>query len=328
MEELNFPQVYAAIHKDENVRKASRSGGVFTAFSDQILKENGVVYGVVLKNNILAEHTRVVDSIGRDAMRGSKYIQSSTKNTFKEVQEDLKKGKHVLYTGTSCQIAGLKGLLQNQNLDHLYCIDIVCHGVPSPIIWQDYVNFLEKKLNATCTNVDFRDKNTFGWTAHYEKLTFRSHFFKRKRNYYSDTFKKLYYGHYILRPSCYKCPYKSITHPGDITIADYWGIKKAAPELYDDKGVSLVLINNQKGYELLNSIKPYVRLKSTRIEDSMQPPLKAPFSEPINRAVFWEDYHNMPFEKLLNKYVQKRGLKKLLHNLNIIKKVLSSKWNK
>lgn len=324
MNDRNFPKVYAVIHKDENVRRESRSGGVFTALSDQVLKRNGVVYGVVLRNNILAEHTRAIDSAGRDAMRGSKYIQSSTKNTFKEVQADLLEGKSVLYTGTSCQIAGLKEFLKNAKQENLYCIDIVCHGVPSPIIWKDYVHFLEKKLKSTCTNVDFRDKKTFGWTAHYETLTFRSNLFRWERKYHSDIFKKLFYDHYTLRPSCYKCPYKSIAHPGDITIADYWGIQKAAPELYDNKGISLVLINNEKGQELFESIKPYVIFKPTKIEDSMQPPLTAPFAEPTDRAFFWEDYHAMPFGRLLNKYVKNKGIRGFFHRLSIMKKALHS----
>ena len=324
MESQIFPQVYAAIHTDENIRRKSRSGGVFTVFSDQILKRSGVVYGVVLKNNTIAQHIRAADTVGRDAMRGSKYIQSSTKNTFREVREDLNAGKIVLYTGTSCQIAGLKGFLKNVDQENLYCIDIVCYGVPSPFIWRDYVHFLENKFKSTCTDVDFRDKKTFGWKAHYEALTFRSGLLKRERKYYNDTFKKLFFSNHILRPSCYACPYKSIAHPGDITIADYWGIQKAAPEFYDNKGVSLVLINNEKGRELFESIKPYLRFKPTRIEDSMQPSLKAPVSEPADRAIFWEDYRSMPFGQLLKKYTYNKGVKGMLHRLIIKKKVLTS----
>ncbi len=322
MEKNMYPQVFAAINTNENIRGKSRSGGVFTAVSDVILKQDGTVYGVILKDCVRAEHIRAIDHSGRDSMRGSKYIQSSTMNTYREVREDLRKGKKVLYTGTSCQIAGLKGYLRNEKQDNLYCMDIICHGVPSPLVWESYVRYLEKKLNGDCLDVDFRNKEVFGWKAHYESLQFRTRIGKREKKYYSDVFKDLFYSHYILRPSCYKCPYKSIIHPGDMTIGDYWGIRKAAPELDDDKGVSLVLVNNAKGEELFTCIKDSVKYKSTLIEDSMQPPLIAPFEEPEERDMFWRDYYSMPFDKLLNKYSNHKGIYSFINSMRIMKKIV------
>ena len=115
-------------------------------------------------------------------------------------------------------------------------------------------------------------------------------------------FTTLFYGHSILRPSCYECPYKSVTHPGDITIADYWGIEKAAPEFDDNKGVSLVLINTASGKAAFDFVKESIIWKETRLEDSMQPPLKAPFPEPQNRSIFWNDFQTKGFEYVLRKY--------------------------
>ena len=106
----------------------------------------------------------------------------------------------------------------------------------------------------------------------------------------------------ILRPSCYECPYKSVTHPGDITIADYWGIEKAAPEFDDNKGVSLVLLNNEIGEKTFEKVKSQLRWKQTRLEDSLQPPLKAPFPRPENREQFWNDFRNKPFDYMAKKY--------------------------
>ena len=325
MEKNMYPQVFAAINTNENIRGKSRSGGVFTAVSDVILKQDGTVYGVILIDCVRAEHVRATDHSGRDSMRGSKYIQSSTMNTYREVREDLRKGKKVLYTGTSCQIAGLKGYLRNEKQDNLYCVDIICHGVPSPLVWESYVRYLEKKLNGDCLDVDFRNKEVFGWKAHYESLLFHTRIGNREKNYYSDAFKDLFYGHYILRPSCYKCPYKSIIHPGDMTIGDYWGIQKAVPELDDNKGVSLVLVNNAKGEELFTCIKDLVKYKSTRIEDSMQDPLIAPFQEPEERVLFWRDFHSMPFDRLLNKYSNYKGIYRLINLIRIRKKTLFQK---
>lgn len=118
----------------------------------------------------------------------------------------------------------------------------------------------------------------------------------------SGVFKNLFYGHNILRPCCYECPFKSIMHPGDITIADYWGIEKAAPEFDDNKGVSLVLVNNEKGMSAFEAIKETIMWKKTRIEDSMQPPLKAPFPKPVAREQFWWDLKNKSFDYVARKY--------------------------
>ena len=155
----------------------------------------------------------------------------------------------------------------------------------------------EKKSWSKVKKVDFRNKKDFGWRDHIETLCL-----KNGKTVNSKVFTTLFYGHSILRPSCYECPYKSVTHPGDITIADYWGIEKAAPEFDDNKGVSLVLINNDKGKEVFDSIKDRVKWKETRLEDSMQPPLIFPYPEPQNRKNFWSDFENRNFNYIVNKY--------------------------
>lgn len=291
-----YPVVYAVKHSNYNTRMASRSGGVFTAFSDYFLQHEGVVYGCILTDTWEAVHIRATTMKDRDLMRGSKYVQSKIGEVYSLVKEDLENGQDVLFSGTSCQIAGLKSYI-GQNHDSLVCVDIICHGVPSVTVFKDYIRWQEKKYHRKCGSFDFRNKLVHGWAAHIETLQF-----EHGKEVDSDVFTKLFYGHCILRPSCYRCPYKDILHPGDITIADYWGIEKAAPDFDDNKGVSLVLINNKTGGVLFDNINKYVECRKCRLEDSMQEPMKGPFDAPSNREEFWKDYHTKDFEFIAKKY--------------------------
>lgn len=290
------PKVYAVRHKDEGIRAVSRSGGIFTAISDVILEHGGVVYGCILTDDFRAVHVKADNPAHRDRMRGSKYIQSKIGEVYRDVQEDLIAGRGVLFSGTSCQVAGLKCYLRKE-YSSLLCIDIVCHGVPSLVVWQEYLRWQERRNHSKVVRVDFRNKGDYGWRAHTETL-----WFENGRNVSSEIFKNLFYGHRVLRPSCYECPYKSIMHPGDITIADYWGIEKAAPEMDDNRGVSLVLINNDRAESVFADVKHMLHWKVTRIEDSMQPPLEAPFPRPDDRDQFWEDFRNKGFGYIARKY--------------------------
>ena len=295
-ENISAPATYAVKHKEEGVRAASRSGGIFTALSDRVLSQNGVVYGCILTESFKAVHARAVTPEERNNMRGSKYIQSDLNGIFAQVKTDLEKGNGVLFSGTSCQIAGLKSYLEKE-YDKLLCVDILCHGVPSPLVWEKYLKWQEQCNNSKVLAVDFRNKKDYGWKAHVESL-----YFENSNQVDSKICKKLFYDHYILRPSCYKCPYKSITHPGDITIADYWGIDKAAPRFNDNKGVSLVLVNNEKGKKIFDEVKAELNIAETKIEDSIQPPLKAPFPAPENRTQFWSMFYSKPFGKIVSRY--------------------------
>lgn len=310
------PKVYAVQHKNEEVRAASRSGGIFTALSDDVLNQGGVVYGCVLTADFKAVHVRADSKDGRDRMRGSKYIQSSMGDMYKAVRKDLLVDRKVLFSGTSCQVAGLKCFL-GEEYSNLLCIDLVCHGVPSPAVWKKYLKWQEKKTHGKTIAVDFRNKKDFGWRDHKEKICMDN-----GQTVNSTVFTSIFYSHLALRPCCYECPYKSIMHPGDITIADYWGIEKAAPEFDDNKGVSLVLVNGDVGEKAFNTVKDTIRWKWTHIEDSMQPSFKAPYPRPINRDAFWNDFSSRDFGYISRKYGGagitnkiKRGLKKIKKRL-------------
>ena len=282
-------KVFAARHHDGDVVMNSRSGGIFTALSDCFL-EDGKVYGCILDEQLHAIHIGTSSKSVRDKMRGSKYVQSDLGESFKSIKEDLENNLNILFSGTSCQVDGLKRFLQ-KDYPNLLCVDIVCHGVPSPKVFESYLQY-----QGNVTAVDFRNKKDFGWRNHVETLTVDGN----KIN--STVWTNLFYSGVILRPSCYECPYKSIEHPGDITIADYWGIEKAAPEFDDDRGVSLALINTNKGCEYFDRIKGLLVYKETRIEDSMQRAFIRSEIRPQKRDRFWNDFNEKDFRYLTKVY--------------------------
>ena len=290
------PSVFAVKHKDMNTRLASRSGGIFSALSDFILDNGGVIYGCAMTADNTAVHIRAESKQERNRMRGSKYVQSDTSNIMNAVKNDLEHGRNVLFSGTSCQIAGLRSFLQ-KDFENLLCVDIVCHGVPSPKVWRDYVMWQEKRNKSKCINADFRNKIDFGWNAHVETLTFEN-----GKSVNSEIYKMLFYNHSILRPCCYYCPYKDIIHPGDISIADYWGIEKAAPGFDDNLGVSLVLINNTKGEVYFKKVEKQIEIRKCNIEDSMQLPLQRSVQVPDMRQKFWNDYEKHGFGYVAKAY--------------------------
>lgn len=254
------PQTFAAKHRDEVIRMASRSGGIFTALSDYVLEQNGVVYGAVLNDSFMAEHIRATTKDERDRMRGSKYIESRLGDSFKLIKKDLEDGTIVLFTGTSCQVAGLRAFLR-KDYRNLIAVDILCKGVPSPKVWRSYLEWLSHWLGQ-CVAVDFRNKRDFGWADHVETISFK------KRMKHSRVFAKLFSSHYMLRPSCYECRYKTVMHPGDLTIGDYWEIDRALPGFNDNRGVSLVMVNTSRGKVVFDEIKGELICHETNYEES------------------------------------------------------------
>lgn len=163
------PSCYAVVHKNFEVRRNSRSGGIFTALSDYILQNQGVVYGAIITSEMTVSHFRAENFAGRNLMRGSKYVQSDISKCFSLIKGDLENGRQVLFTGTSCQVAAVKTAL-GKDYPNLYTVDIVCHGVPSPGVWKEYISYIQKKYNAECFEFDFRNKKKFGWPAHIETI--------------------------------------------------------------------------------------------------------------------------------------------------------------
>lgn len=171
---LPKPDAYAARHKDMDEIMKSRSGAAFAAISDYILEQGGVVYGAGYKDHFRVAHKRATTKEERDEFRGSKYVQSDLSGVFRLIKQDLKNGLTVLFSGTPCQTSGLNSYVGKKLRENLVLIDIVCHGVPSPYIWRDYIAYLEKNQGAPIVWVNFRDKQKYGWAAHHETFKFKN----------------------------------------------------------------------------------------------------------------------------------------------------------
>lgn len=288
---------YAVIHKDENVRAQSRSGGVFTALSDAVLEQNGVIYGCSLDENFTAHHTRAETEEERNSFRGSKYIQSDTGDCYKLCGEDLASGRTVLFSGTPCQIDGLKCYIEAKkiNAENLYTVDIICHSVASPKVWKKFVDW--RSQGKKVDSVDFRDKESFGWAAHKETLTVEG------EKMSSDYFAGIYANNYINSLCCHNCYYKSLNRAGDITIGDYWHINEQKSSFNDNKGVSLVIVNTDKGRALFEKCSDSICVEEHNLMESLQPALTENYAIPKEREKFFENADKMSFDKIVDKYL-------------------------
>ena len=242
---------YAAQTKDEYIRQNSSSGGIFTEIASYIINNGGVVFGAAFDETFKVIHIGVENIADLDRLRGSKYVQSEIGNTYVQAKTHLESGRMVLFTGTPCQIAGLYSYL-GKNYDSLYTQDIICHGVPSPMIWKKYIEFREKKAAAKLRRTFFRHKK-YGWKMFSVQFEF-TNCTEYIQILSEDLYMRSFLRNLTLRPSCYSCAFKTKQRPSDFTLADFWGIDKMMPDFHDDIGVSLVITQTEKGKKLFNSI--------------------------------------------------------------------------
>lgn len=324
---LDKPLAYGARHKDMNEVETSRSGAAFIAISDYILEQGGVVYGAGYTDHFRVVHKRATTKEERDEFKGSKYVQSDMTGVFRQVKQDLRDGLTVLFSGTPCQTSGLNSYVGKRLRENLFLVDIVCHGVPSPYIWRDYIAYLEKKQGSPIVWVNFRDKQKYGWAAHHET-------FKFKMGGGKMSFTYLFYKHIILRKSCEKCHFTNLHRPSDITIADFWGWQKTDPNINsDDKGVSLVLINTEKGRKLFEASKDRMNTVQAGIQNCLQPNMQHPTKIDRKRNEFERDYQAKGFDFVYKKYgedgwrykVDKIQIRIISSLKNLIKKIIGRK---
>lgn len=256
-------EVYAAKNKNIEEQKTSSSGGIFSVLSNYVLDKNGKVYGCTLDDNLNIKHIGISNKSELNKIKGSKYVQSNTENTFEEVKEDLKNNKFVLYSGTPCQIAGLKAFL-GKEYNNLITVDLVCHGVPSPKLFKAYLKWLENKNDSKIKTYEFRnkEKNAWGLTA---KIVFENGKIKYVKAE-TDPYYKTFLDSKTYREVCYNCKYANENRVGDITLADYWGIEKEHPEFYDENGVSAILINTIKGKEIFEKVRENIEVEKSTLE--------------------------------------------------------------
>lgn len=296
------PKIYAVKNKDESARMASSSGGIFSAISDFILDNGGLVSGVAFDKDMLVVHKIASTKVERDKFRGSKYVQSDLKYVYSEIKDLLKKNKMVLFTGTPCQNAGLKNFLDMERVksDNLILCDIVCHGTPSPLLWREHISFLENKNEGKLLKHSFRWKEV-GWRGYNVYAAFDNG--KRKLNTADvKSFANIFSSGTALRPSCHRCRYTNLKRPSDITIGDFWGVEKTMPQFDDNKGISLTLINTDMGQKLFESIKDKIMYRDSNSKDCLQRNLQEPTKVSEKREKFWTDYHLHGYEYVIKKY--------------------------
>ncbi|MGM9800105.1 MAG: Coenzyme F420 hydrogenase/dehydrogenase, beta subunit C-terminal domain [Muribaculaceae bacterium] len=294
--DFSNPIVFAFRHKDMKEMEKSQSGGAFALLSDFILENGGVVYGAGYQGHFRVVHKRATTKEERDEFRGSKYVQSDLCNAFNEVKNDLKNGLTVMFSGTPCQTSGLIKFVGPKLRERLFVMDIVCHGVPAPFVWRDYIEWLEKKKSKKIIKVNFRNKPLFGWKSHKET-------FEYEDDTYTYTYTYTFYQHVNLRYSCYNCKFTNTCHPSDITVCDYWGIERLSKTFAaDNKGCSLILINTNKGIAWFDSIKNRADVLESNIDLCLQPQLQHPAKMHPDRAKYEEDFINKGFPYVAYRY--------------------------
>ncbi len=262
--EYNAPEYYAAFNLEEKDRIKSSSGGMVSLIAKTTLKKKGVVYGVALEEK-QAKNIRIDNEKELYKIMGSKYVQSEIGHTLKNVKQDLDDQKQVLFTGTPCQIEGLRSYL-NKDYNNLTCVSIICHGVPSPEIFKKYIEEKEKKNSSKLKKINFRNKQ-LGWhnyNIEYEYDNGKKEVVPASKDIYMSGYLK----DYFLRECCYNCQMKyGEKSTADIIIGDFWGIESTLPEIDDDKGVSAIVINSAKGKDIFEELKANIKYEKVSLED-------------------------------------------------------------
>lgn len=309
---VNFPVkknrsekiVYACWSKNNDIRKNSTSGGLFSELAGQVLQENGVVYGAALNNRQKVVHIRVDDVENLRLLRGSKYVQSCIGYIYQMVEKDLKHGRQVLFSGTACQIAGLYRYLPIKYATLITC-DVICHGVPSPKILDEYLKSIENKYNSAVDKINFRDKST-GWFDFSMKIWF-SNGRKYRKIKFADPYTIGFLSELYLRPSCHTCSYVGTERVADLTIADFWGYRDSCKEdINDNRGVSLCMINSKIGRQLFEKTKDKLCVFERSLEDAVKGNrcLREPYPASPNREAFWITYKEKGYKAAERKFLQ------------------------
>lgn len=318
------PLVYAAINNDESIRMQSSSGGIFTLLAEYVIENGGVVFGACFDRdwNVVHDYTETKEGLAR--FRGSKYVQSNVGNSFSQVKAFLDSGREVLFSGTPCQVAGLKNYLRKP-YPNLLTVDLVCHGVPSPEVWRKYLQetvckAYRIKKNKSAINlcdyisdISFRFKDK-GWKKYSIKIVFRNGKFEMMP-FYENPYMNIFLSNLSLRPSCYACPTKLYNVQSDITIADFWGVNDIKPDIDDDKGCGLILIHSKEKLKFLCRMNCKLLLQQLCSVVRYNPSILYSVNEPVNRNFFWTIYYKQDW------YISYRATKSQSVFMRIVRKI-------
>ncbi len=319
---LSAPASYAAYAHDDGLRSVSSSGGIFSLLALWVLRQNGVVFGAAFAEDHSVHHIMIDCEEDLPLLQGSKYVQSRIENTYTEARQQLEQGKTVLFSGVACQIAGLRAFLK-KDWENLYTVDVLCHGVPSPKVWELYLARQKQNYGSEISGISFRNKAE-GWKDFSMELAFRNGETYRQ-TLHTDPYMQYFLSDICLRPSCYSCQFKELPHPSDLTLGDAWGIEGWMPEMDDDRGTSLVFVNTPAGQVCWDAIQNSLRMQSGET-DVMLPPSadsRHPVVEHINRNRFLASVNSQASLEQLQRLTHrtfflrvcsftKRKLKKLL----------------
>lgn len=293
-------EVYAAKHKNMNNRLKCSSGGVFGELAKYVIEQKGCVFGAAFDEEKKVKHIKIEEVNQIELLKTSKYVQSDINNTYEQAKKELLCDRYVLYSGTPCQIAGLLSALSNINKEKLLTCDVVCHGVPSPQVLNDYKDILEKRYNSKIKNINFRYKNENGTQNFLIE-------FENEKKYIEkcsvDTYYKLFSKNFTLRESCFECKFSNMNRISDITLGDFWGIQNSIDNFDDKKGVSLVILNTSKGKEVFEKLKKNFDVVKSNVTDCLQPNLVKPTEMPKDYNKFWKDYMRKSYNKTAKKYM-------------------------
>lgn len=282
---------YACINVDGEVLLNATSGGVFGAIAEYVLNQGGVAYGCAYSGHLKAEHIRVEDGKSLSRLFGSKYVQSHTKDTFSQCESDLKEGRLVLYSGTPCQIAGLKKFLI-KDYSNLITVDLVCHGVASQAYFDKFIDYLEQKENAVCIDYNFRSKKNAGWSvagvAGFKDKNGK--YFEKKQYYFSNYYYFYYLNCAVYRDSCYSCEYANLSREGDFTLGDLWGAEGLSLDFSTDNGCSLVLVNTKKAQGIFERLKLQSKEISIEAATKNNSQLKFPSKSRFDREKLFREF--------------------------------------
>lgn len=301
-------QLYLGVKpKNVEIAKNSTSGGIAYLISKLIIEHGGVVFGSAYDENLMPRQVCVKDFDGLQKLRGSKYVTSDTKDTFSQAKSLLEEGKIVLYIGVPCQIGGLKKFLKKE-YENLYTIDIICHGVPSQKIFKRYLEYEEKKLGEKIISYNIRSKNKIDWGMGFcaeIKTENKTKFNKADFDPYYTAF----LNGSIYRESCYECKYGNLDRIGDMTLGDLWGIEQFDYDFYDKNGVSLAVVNTDKGiklFEMIENLVEYRKYQEKQVT-KFNGNLEHPTARPKKREYIYVELDKLPFNKYAKKYLSNRN---------------------
>lgn len=318
--------------KDPRILRKSTSGGFFYGLCQYVCSQDGVVYGAIIDKNLRVNHARAEDIDDCEQFLGSKYVQSDTTNIYKDIKKDLDDGILVCFSGTPCQVQGLYNYLNRKSYDNLILVDVVCHGVISGDIWNRYLEYENKKNGAPVSNVQFRSKK-YGYQNSVMKICAgTTEIYSTSR---TNPYLKIFYSNIALRDSCYNCPAKTLKRFSDFTIFDSWNAHAVLGKKDDDKGYTNVIIQSQKGVEIIERLDSYMEIYEVKLEDVIPKNggmiLKSSSMNP-NRKAFLDELQTKGFESAFTHYlnIYKKDyviekVKLLTSNVNLFRRISKCK---